>query len=95
MKRIAGLVRPGGTLLTAALRRSRGYLVGGKTFPSPNVDENDMRARPGALLRRCGDHGVRLSPGRIQRLSSIVLHKPGVAGRTFKTRAPASPRHSA
>lgn len=44
MKRIAGLVRPGGTLMTAALRRSRGYLVGGKTFPSPNVDENDMRA---------------------------------------------------
>jgi hypothetical protein len=43
MKRIAGLVRPGGTLLTAALNRSHGYLVGGKTFPSPNVDENDMR----------------------------------------------------
>jgi hypothetical protein len=30
--------------MTAALRRSRGYLVGGKTFPSPNVDENDLRA---------------------------------------------------
>jgi hypothetical protein len=44
MGRIAGLVRPGGTLMTAALRRSRGYLVGGKTFPSPDVDENDMRA---------------------------------------------------
>ncbi len=44
MKRIAGLVRPGATLLTASLGRSRGYLVGGKTFPSPNVDENDMRA---------------------------------------------------
>ena len=44
MRRIAGLVRPGGTLMTAALRRSRGYLVGGKTFPSPDVDENDMRA---------------------------------------------------
>jgi NNMT/PNMT/TEMT family len=44
MSRIAGLVRPGGTLVTAALRRSRGYFVGGKTFPSPNVDENDLRA---------------------------------------------------
>jgi NNMT/PNMT/TEMT family len=44
MTRIAGLVRPGGTFMTAALRRSRGYLVGGKTFPSPNVDETDMRA---------------------------------------------------
>ena len=44
MERIAGLVRPGGTLLTAALRRSSGYLVGGKKFPSANVDEHDMRA---------------------------------------------------
>jgi hypothetical protein len=44
MRRIAGLVRPGGTLMTAALRRSCGYLVGGKTFPSPDIDENDMRA---------------------------------------------------
>jgi hypothetical protein len=44
MQRIAGMVRPGGTLMTAALRRSSGYVVGGKTFPSPNVDESDMRA---------------------------------------------------
>jgi hypothetical protein len=43
MKRIAGLVRPGGTLLIAALRRSRGYVVGGKTFPSANIDEGDLR----------------------------------------------------
>ncbi|MFN0194123.1 MAG: guanitoxin biosynthesis pre-guanitoxin forming N-methyltransferase GntF [Aestuariivirga sp.] len=44
MNRIAALVRPGGTLLIAALRRSRGYGVGGKTFPSANVDEDDLRA---------------------------------------------------
>ena len=44
MQRIAGLVRPGGMLLVAALRRSRGYLVGGKTFPSADVDEADLRA---------------------------------------------------
>ncbi len=44
MGRIAALVRPGGTLLTAALRRSHGYRVGGKTFPSANVDEDDLRA---------------------------------------------------
>ena len=44
MLRIAGLVRPGGLLLVAALRRSRGYVVGGKTFPSANVDEADLRA---------------------------------------------------
>ena len=43
MQRIAGLVRPGGMLLLAALRRSRGYVVGGKTFPSANIDEEDMR----------------------------------------------------
>lgn len=44
MRRIAGLVHPGGTLLVAALRKSRGYRVGGKMFPSANVDEHDVRA---------------------------------------------------
>jgi hypothetical protein len=44
MQRIAGLVRPGGLLLVAALRRSRGYVVGGKTFPSADVDEADLQA---------------------------------------------------
>jgi hypothetical protein len=29
---------------SAGLWRSRGYLVGGKTFPSANVDENDLCA---------------------------------------------------
>ena len=43
MARIANLVRPGGMLLTAALRRSSGYLVGGKLFPSAGVDEDDLR----------------------------------------------------
>ena len=52
MERIAGLVRPGGTLLTAALRRSRGYLVGGKMFPSANVDEHDIRAVLERYFRR-------------------------------------------
>ena len=44
MQRIAGLVRPGGMLLVAALRRSRGYVVGGKTFPSADIDETDLQA---------------------------------------------------
>ncbi|MBA4095664.1 MAG: hypothetical protein C0484_02700 [Rhodospirillum sp.] len=44
MQRIAGLVQPGGMLLVAALRRSRGYVVGGKTFPSADVDEADLQA---------------------------------------------------
>ncbi len=43
MARIANLVRPGGMLITAALRRSSGYLVGGKLFPSAGVDEGDLR----------------------------------------------------
>jgi hypothetical protein len=42
--RIVGLARPGGTLLMAALRRSHGYAVGGKVFPSANIDEEDLRA---------------------------------------------------
>jgi len=44
MGNIAGLVRPGGMLITAALRRCRRYLVGGKPFPSANIDEDDLRA---------------------------------------------------
>jgi NNMT/PNMT/TEMT family len=43
MAHIAGLVRPGGTFITAALRRCRRYMVGGKPFPSANVDEDDLR----------------------------------------------------
>ena len=44
MRRIAGMVRPGGTFITAALRHSRGYRVGGNLFPSANVDEDDLQA---------------------------------------------------
>jgi hypothetical protein len=44
MRNIAGLVEPGGTLITAALRRCRFYVVGGKRFPCANVDEGDLRA---------------------------------------------------
>ncbi|MFO1144859.1 MAG: guanitoxin biosynthesis pre-guanitoxin forming N-methyltransferase GntF [Amaricoccus sp.] len=43
MQRIAKLVRPGGLLVVAALRRCRGYRVGGQTFPSANIDESDVR----------------------------------------------------
>lgn len=44
MRHITGLVRPGGLFVTAALRRCRGYTVAGKTFPSADVDEHDLRA---------------------------------------------------
>jgi hypothetical protein len=44
MDRISGLVAPGGTFVTAALRRARHYVVGDKRFPSADVDERDLRA---------------------------------------------------
>lgn len=44
MRHITGLVQPGGLFVTAALRRCRGYLVAGRTFPSADVDEHDLRA---------------------------------------------------
>jgi NNMT/PNMT/TEMT family protein len=44
MRHISDLVAPGGTFVTAALRRCRFYLVGGKPFPSANVDEHDIGA---------------------------------------------------
>jgi hypothetical protein len=43
MRNISGLVRPGGLFITAALRRARFYTVGGKRFPSANIDEHDLR----------------------------------------------------
>jgi len=43
-RNIASLVRPGGLMLIAALRRSRQYRVGSRYFPSANVDEADLRA---------------------------------------------------
>jgi NNMT/PNMT/TEMT family protein len=44
MHHIAGRVEPGGVFITSALRRCRSYLVGGKPFPSANVDEHDLHA---------------------------------------------------
>lgn len=43
LRRIAGLVRPGGLFVTAALRNATGYTVGGQRFPSACIDENDVR----------------------------------------------------
>ncbi len=44
MTRVAQLVRPGGTLLVAALGRTHSYFVGDNAFPSPCLDEADLRA---------------------------------------------------
>jgi hypothetical protein len=43
-RRIAGLVRPGGWLLLAALRRCPGYRVGGEVFASADIGSGDLRA---------------------------------------------------
>ena len=44
MEHISGRVEPGGVFITSALRRCRSYIVGGKRFPSANVDEHDLHA---------------------------------------------------
>ncbi|MEV0129195.1 guanitoxin biosynthesis pre-guanitoxin forming N-methyltransferase GntF [Dactylosporangium sp. NPDC050688] len=44
MRHIGGLVEPGGLFVTAALRRCRGYTVAGRSFPSADIDEHDLRA---------------------------------------------------
>ena len=44
MRNISCLVRPGGLFVTAARRRSRFYVEDGRHFPSPHVDEDDVRA---------------------------------------------------
>ena len=75
MRNIAGLVRPGGLFVTAALRHSTGYVVGGKTFPSASVDEVDLRR----VLEPDfdWDHGVidvnDLSAHRSHGYTSIIL----------------------
>lgn len=43
-RNIASLVRPGGLMLTSALRHCRSYRVGNRSFPSADVDEADLRA---------------------------------------------------
>jgi NNMT/PNMT/TEMT family protein len=73
MRHITGLVRPGGLFVTAALRRSRGYVVGGRSFPSANVDEDDIDA---VLAPHFAERSVEvrhLDAHRAQGYSGIVL----------------------
>ncbi len=75
MRRLAELVRPGGMLVVAALRRSRGYVVGGRTFPSADIDEHDLQAvlapffEPQDLTIAVGE----LGPSAAKGYASIVL----------------------
>ena len=75
MSTIAGLVRPEGVLITAALRRCRRYLVGGKPFPSADVDEDDLRAVLEAEFDRAGGsiQAWDLAEHEAQGYSGIVL----------------------
>ena len=54
MRRIIELVRPGGTLLVAALGKTHSYLVGGRAFPSPMLGAADMER----MLRNCFPEGA-------------------------------------
>jgi NNMT/PNMT/TEMT family len=73
MQHISGRVRPGGVFITSALRCCRSYVVGGKHFPSANVDEHDLHA----VLQPSFESGsieVReLAAHEAQGYSSIVL----------------------
>ena len=77
-RRIAGLVRPGGWLLVAALRDCRGYRVGGAVFPSAGIGAEDLRAvlageldelrvESRDLADRHGYAGILLAAGRRSR----------------------------
>lgn len=52
MRRIAGLVRPGGVLVVAALHHCTGYWVGGRLFPSADLGRKDMQALLAPLATR-------------------------------------------
>jgi NNMT/PNMT/TEMT family len=85
MANITALVGPGGLFLTAALRRCSAYVVGGKRFPSANVDEHDMRHvlaagfSPEVQVRELEGHAA-------QGYSSVVL------ARARRREASAQPR---
>ena len=95
MQRIAGLVRPGGMLLVAALRRSRGYVVGGKTFPSADIDETDLQAvlEPRFGRRNLTIQACKLDGPAAKGYSGVVLACACDPGRARHGRAP--PRRNA
>jgi hypothetical protein len=73
MRHIAAYVRPGGLFLTAALRRSEGYRVGERWFPSANVDEHDLRALLAAECERATVETRELVEHESQGYAGILL----------------------
>ena len=80
-----GAVRPGGLFVTSALRRCRSYLVGGKPFPSADVDERDVlhaleasfgRRSSTVELREVPEHaartGIRRDRARVSACASLT-----------------------
>ncbi len=67
MANITDLVGPDGLFITAALRRCRSYVVGGRRFPSANVDEHDVQPGPGAGLQPARAR-PRAAGGRVARV---------------------------
>jgi hypothetical protein len=89
MANITDLVGPGGLFITAALRRCRSYVVGGKRFPSANVDEHDLERvlapRFSPRVHVCDLHGH-----EAQGYSSVVLAH--ARRRSHELRPPRAPR---
>ena len=73
MEHIADLVRPDGVFVTAALRRCRHYVVGGKRFPSADVDEYDVQAVLAPRFAHATVEARRLAEHAAQGYSGIVL----------------------
>ena len=71
VRNVVDRVGPGGLFVTAALRRCRGYVVGGKTFPGAGIDEADVRE----VLRPEPAHGGAVE---VRRLTDDAAH--GYAG---------------
>jgi hypothetical protein len=83
MRNITGLVQPGGLFVTAALRHCRSYAVGGKLFPSADVDEDDLSAalQPSFALPATAGKALldgqivvrRVSQGRAHGYAAVIL----------------------
>jgi len=81
MRNITGLVRPGGLFVTAALRHCRSYAVAGKSFPSADVDEDDLRSvlQPAFALPEPGPDGKAQLDGfvEVRQVGQDVAHGYG------------------
>lgn len=77
MRHILALLRPGGLLLVAALRRCRGYTVRGQVFPAAGIDEGDIAGLLDDLAfddpRRRVLHARHLAAGPLHGYEGIVL----------------------